>query len=231
MLAILPSILTDDAETFRERLTFAGFWRSDMTAHIDILDGSMFGATCFCDPMAICPPRNTSSQDVSFPTSIELHCMIRNPLPVIQQWKTLIPQTVRAIIHAEIDRPIDTLSQHIHNLNMECGIAFCPKTSADLLHRLSELPDRVLLMGVEPGTSGQPFLGDIILAKIQRLRAQHASLHISVDGGITPMNAPHIFQSGASSVVTASAIWNTPNPRESYEHIVHRVLLHEEKKI
>lgn len=232
MIEILPAILADDAETFRERLTFSGFWRPGMTAHIDILDGSMFGATCFCDPTAIYISSSTPPSDSllgkegGFPSSIELHCMIRNPLPIIERWKTLVPQTTRAIVHAEIDRPLDELFHRIHGLDLEIGIAFCPETSVDLIETLPELPDRALIMGIEPGASGRAFLGDPILAKIRRLHAQHASLHISVDGGISKENAQDVLNAGASSLVAASAIWATPHPRESYEHLIHSARLH-----
>lgn len=231
MIEILPAILADDAETFRERFMFSGFWQPGMTAHIDILDGSMFGTTCFCDPAAIAAKgklqmengklSDEESSFFHFPSSIELHCMVRNPLPVIEHWKAIVPQTMRAIVHAEIERPLDELSRRIHNLDLEFGVAFCPETSVDLLKTLPELPDRALIMGIHPGASGRPFMGEPILAKIRRLRAQHASLHISIDGGITKDNARSIMSAGASSLVAASAIWATPHPRESYEQLAH----------
>lgn len=153
--------------------------------------------------------------------------MIRNPLPVIERWKTLVPQTTRAIVHAEIDRPLDELFHRIHGLDLEFGIAYCPETSVDLVESLPELPDRALIMGIEPGASGRPFLGDPILAKIRRLHTQHPSLHISVDGGVSHENARSIIDAGASSLVAASAIWSTAHPRESYEHLIHSPTLHE----
>ncbi|MFA6018116.1 MAG: hypothetical protein WCT28_03480 [Patescibacteria group bacterium] len=212
MHEVLPGILTDDAEMFRERFLFSGFWKPGMTAHVDILDGSMFGATCFYEPEAIVG-------DAHIP-NIELHCMVRNPLPVIEKWKRLVPQTIRAIVHAEIDKPIDDLFHRIHALNLEFGLALCAETSVDLITSLFELPDRVLVMGVEPGTSGKPFLGDPILAKIRRLHAQHPRLHISVDGGMTKENGKIILAAGASSLVATSAIWTSDHPQESYEHLV-----------
>lgn len=224
MIEILPAILTDDAETFRERLEFSGFWQSGMVAHIDILDGSMFGATCFCDPTAI------AKTSCALP-GIELHCMVRNPLPVIERWKTLIPQTIRAIVHAEIDRPLDELFHRIHGLDLEYGVALCPETSTNVIKTLPELPDRVLMMGIQPGASGRPFMNEPILAKIRRLRTQYPSLHISVDGGVTAENAPGILHAGTSSLVTASAVWSTPHPRQSYEHLIHLPTLHEENKV
>lgn len=223
MTEVLPAILADDADMLRERLSFTGFWTSEMTAHVDILDGSMFDAECFCDPSAIAT--------VPAMPGIELHCMTRNPLPIIEQWKRTVPQTVRAIVHAEIDRPLDPILTRIHELRLETGVAFCPETRINVLEALPSLPDRVLMMGIHPGASGRPFLGEEILAKIRRLHREHPSLHISVDGGITQENAPTILEAGASSLVAASAVWDTPNPRQSYEHLVHHAMLHAPNRV
>ena len=226
MIQVLPAILADNADMLRERLTFSGFWTSEMTAHIDILDGSMFDAECFCDPSAVSAPSISPINEGGFPGAIELHCMTRNPLPIIEQWKQMVPQTMRAIVHAEIDRPLDPILARIQELELETGIAFCPETRVNILEALLLFPDRVLVMGIQPGASGRPFLGEEILAKIRRLRREHPLLHISVDGGINQENAPTIIEAGASSLVAASAVWNSPNPRQSYEHLVHRATLH-----
>lgn len=231
MTEVLPAILADDAAMLRERLTFSGFWTSDMTAHVDILDGSMFGAECFCDPSAAHTLSISPINGGGLPSAIELHCMTRNPLPIIEQWKQLVPQTVRAIVHAEIDRPLDPILARIRELKLETGVAFCPETRINVLEALSNLPDRVLVMGIHPGASGRPFLGEEILAKIRRLRREHDSLHISVDGGITQENARIILEAGASSLVASSAVWNTSNPHQSYEHLVHRATLHATSRV
>lgn len=157
--------------------------------------------------------------------------MTRNPIPIIEQWKQAVPQTVRAIVHAEIDRPLDPILARIRELKLETGVAFCPETRINVLEALPSLPNRVLMMGIQPGASGRPFLGEEILAKIRRLHREHPSLHISVDGGITQENAQIILEAGASSLVAASAVWNTPNPRKSYEHLVHRATLHVHNRV
>jgi ribulose-phosphate 3-epimerase len=233
MIEVLPAILADDAAMLRERLSFSGFWTDGMTAHVDILDGSMFDASCFCDPSAVAlqPPPSPPWKGGGFPSAIELHCMVQNPLPIIEQWKQLVPQTLRAIVHAEIDRPLDPILAHIRELHLETGVAFCPETRTIMLEALMSMPDRVLMMGIRPGASGRPFLGEEILAKIRRLHREYPSLHISVDGGITSENAPVIVEAGASSLVAASAVWNTPNPHQSYEHLVHRAMLHDHSRI
>ncbi len=220
---ILPAILATDAAEFQERLRFPGFWQPGMVAHIDILDGSMFHATCFHQAASV--------SHLSMVQGIELHCMVQNPLPIIETWKSLVPQTIRAIVHMEIPRPIDPMLQRIKELNLESGVALCPETPVDTLELLSKLPDRVLMMGIHPGASERGFLGEPILSKIRRLQSLHPELTIAIDGGVTPELVAGMQQAGADAFVAGSAIWQAKYPRAAYEALTHSSTLHGEKDI
>ncbi len=219
MIEVLPGILAENADELREKLFFPGFWQPGMTAHIDILDGTMFGATCFCDATAV--RSETAQRAVSTIPNIELHCMVQNPIPIIEQWKSVVPETIRAIIHAEIERPIAPLLDAIHELGIETGVALCPRTSPDILNVLPQLPDRVLIMGVEPGASGKTFLGEPILAKIRRTRSLYPTLTIAVDGGMNAETTQFVSSAGANALVVSSAIWSANRPLDVYQHLTH----------
>jgi ribulose-phosphate 3-epimerase len=223
---ILPAILAADAAELQERLLFPGFWQPDMVAHVDILDGSMFGATCFCDPRAVATPSAPSGRGLLVP-SIELHCMVQNPLPIIKEWKSLVPSTIRAIVHIEMYRPIDPVLHHIHELGLENGVALCPETLVDRLGLLLETPDRVLMMGIPPGAAGQSFLGEPILSKVRRLRTLHPQLTIAMDGGVTTELANSMYNAGANALVANTAIWHNTHPKQAYEIFTHSAMLHE----
>lgn len=232
MAQILPGILAHDAVELREKLFFPGFWEPGMTAHIDILDGSMFGTTCFCDATAIAPASDALFKDQrrAMP-HIELHCMVQNPMPIIEQWKKLVPETLRAIIHAEISRPIAPTLHQIRDLQLETGIALCPETSPDVLSHLSNLPDRLLIMGVEPGASGRPFLGEPILAKIRRARVMFPTLTIAVDGGMNQETSAAALAAGADACIATNAIWSAKRPHDAYQQLAHSSALHGTRKI
>jgi ribulose-phosphate 3-epimerase len=143
----------------------------------------------------------------------------------------MVPQTIRAIIHAEMHRPFAPMLEEIRALNLETGIALCPETSPSVLDHLPQLPDRVLVMGIHPGASGQAFLGESILATIRRLRALHPNFIIAVDGGITSELAPDIISAGANSLVASSAIWNSNRPAQAYEQLTHSTALPAKRRI
>ncbi len=229
MLEVLPGILAQDAAELREKLFFRGFWQPGMTAHIDILDGTMFGATCFCDAAAA--RSKTAQRAVSTIPNIELHCMVQNPMPIIEQWKSIVPETIRAIVHAEIERPIAPILDRIRELRLETGVALCPRTSPDILDTLPQLPNRVLIMGVEPGASGKPFLGEPILAKIRRTRSLYPSLTLAVDGGMHAETVQSVVSAGADAVVATSAIWSAKRPHDAYQHLTHSTSLPDIRKI
>ncbi len=233
MIEILPGILAEHAQELQEKLSFPGFWHPGMTAHVDILDGSMFSATCFCDAAAIAErsePTPYSLLPTPFP-SIELHLMVQNPLPVIEQWKNLVPNTARAIVHAEIQRSIDPILDRIRTFGLETGIALCPETPPDALNSIRHIPDRVLVLGVHPGASAQPFLGEPILAKIRRLRALHPMLTIAVDGGVNTENVQNIVKAGADSLIATSAIWQSKRPLDAYAQLTHSSMLPDKVRI
>ncbi len=229
MIEVLPGILAENATELREKLFFPGFWQPGMTAHIDILDGTMFGATCFCDAMAIGGQRKEDREGRG--PSIELHCMVQNPMPIIEQWRSIVPETIRAIVHAEIERPIKPILDRIRELGIETGVALCPGTPPDILGDLPKLPDRVLMMGVEPGASGKPFLGEPILAKIRRARVIFPSLTIAVDGGMNTETAQSVIAAGASAFVATSAIWSAKRPHDAYQQLTHSMILPDGRNI
>lgn len=234
MTEILPGILAENAEELQEKLLFPGFWQPGMTAHVDILDGSMFSATCFCDATAVAGQSmqlEAPRRGVSTIPNIELHLMVQNPLPIIEQWRSLVPETMRAIVHAEIERSLDPILDRARGLGLETGIALCPETSPDILNRIHHIPDRVLVMGVHPGASGQQFLGELILAKIKRLRALHPTFTIAVDGGVTGDLVQKLTNAGANALIATSAIWQSKRPFDAYTQLTHSNTLPEKNRI
>jgi ribulose-phosphate 3-epimerase len=82
---------------------------------------------------------------------------------------------------------------------------------ADLFPEL----DMLLLMTVEPGFGGQPFL-DVVLPKIERARAllrdQDAALWLQVDGGISEATIERAAAAGADVFVAGSAVYSADDP-------------------
>ena len=89
-----------------------------------------------------------------------------------------------------------------------------PATPIEAVLPVLDMVDTVMMMTVNPGFGGQPFL-DSQLPRIAALRAAiNASgrpIHLQVDGGITPATAPRVIAAGADVLVAGTAIFARPD--------------------
>jgi ribulose-phosphate 3-epimerase len=210
-MKILPAVLTTDTQEFHERLCFPTL-RDKATFHVDILDGSMFGETCWADPKVVgswnhLPP-------------IELHLMVQNPLPHIEAWHAHVPSFQRAIVHSEIARPVGAILERLEAMGLDRTLALNPETPVETIEKYLNLISAAQIMGIHPGKSGQTFLGEPILAKIRRAHSLFPSLTLSVDGGVLQKNAQMLMAAGANCLVANSALWNSSDPIAAYTSLL-----------
>lgn len=211
MTIVVPAILAKTQEEFftkvnnSELRSIAPLWQ------IDVLDGSMFDHVSWFDAREVAKINDLPE--------IELHLMISNPLPIIEAWKKQVPTLKRAIIHAEIDRPVGAIVHRIHDLGLEAGLAINPETPIKLiLDHLDEI-QILLVMGVHPGASGRQFGGESIIQKIKEIKNRFPELKIGVDGGINLANASEIVTAGTDQLCVSSALWETPDPKNVYQKL------------
>ncbi len=78
--------------------------------------------------------------------------------------------------------------------------------------------DYVLIMSVNPGWGGQPFIPESP-TKVSRLRELVGATVIEVDGGVDPSTAASVSEAGAGLFVAGSAIFKSDDPVEAYRKI------------
>lgn len=100
------------------------------------------------------------------------------------------------------------LIQSIKDAGMKVGMTVKPGTPIDVLYEFVDDLDMVLIMTVEPGFSGQKFMGDQ-MSKVEALRKRCPDLNIQVDGGLSPSTVDAATQAGANVIVAASAIFGS----------------------
>lgn len=71
----------------------------------------------------------------------------------------------------------------------------------------------VLVMTVEPGFGGQSFMASE-LPKVRALREKYPSLHIEVDGGLSPKTVDQAANAGANVIVAGSAVFGAQDPAD-----------------
>lgn len=210
MSELIPAILANSKQEFEEKLRVAEKFAS--TIQIDILDGTLFPVTNWHDAEAVAAMETSAS--------FELHLMINNPLPVIADWVTKVPNVKRAIIHAEIERPLGKILEEIRVAHLiEAGVAINPETPIEEIHTVLHDLDVLLIMGVHPGQSGQTFEGDYIIEKIQEAKKRAPNLIVEIDGGVTAELIPSLIQAGAERFAVNSAIFKAKDSAEAWEKL------------
>jgi ribulose-phosphate 3-epimerase len=210
MTELIPSLLVESKTEFERKLRLVE--HACKTVHVDILDGTLFPNTTWFDAASV----GAMATNVRY----ELHLMVENPLPIIEDWKRHVKQTQRAIVHSEMHRPIGAVISHIRDmLQLEAGVALNPETPFSEAHEVLHELDQLTVMGVHPGQSGQAFLGDYLLEKIAEIRNHAPNLPIEIDGGVTRELLPRLIKAGARRICAASLVFDAKDPAAALQEI------------
>jgi ribulose-phosphate 3-epimerase len=126
-------------------------------------------------------------------------------------------------LHVEAVPHLQRAVAHIAERGAEAGVALNPSTPLAALEEILPEVDRVLLMTVNPGFSGQVFLPSS-LDKIRRLRETIADrglkARIQIDGGVTRENVSTIVGAGAEIIVAGVAAFADGDPEVASRRLI-----------
>ena len=201
MNKVLPSILgLKETEEFLDILiNLKKEKKTDINAvHLDIMDGIFVENKCI-DISDIQIVKNKGF-------IADVHLMVENPEKLIQKAIELGADNIT--IHYEIDKFFEALRllfKYREQYDIGVGVSICPETNVNVLEPIIDKIDSVLLMSVQPGKGGQPFIEDTYY-KISNLRKLSDKIRIVVDGGVNNTNIQAIMDAGADNVVVGSYI-------------------------
>lgn len=174
--------------------------------HLDVMDGVFVPNISFGFPvMQAVASRSQKPLDV--------HLMIVEP----QKWVSRVRDTGARImnVHREACIHLHRTVQAIHEAGMEAGVTLCPATPVNTLVDIIQDLDLVLLMSVNPGFGGQPFIPHT-LKKVGELRELIATTgskaQIEVDGGVNMQTGKLLAESGADILVAGSYVFGADDP-------------------
>ncbi|MCD8152245.1 MAG: ribulose-phosphate 3-epimerase [Clostridiales bacterium] len=200
MNCLSPSILAADFSKLGEQIRILDRAGAQYV-HIDVMDGMFVPNISYGVPV-IESIRGCTDR------IFDVHLMIENPIRYVKDFADAGADLIT--VHAEACRHLDRTIYEIKDKGLLAGAVLNPATPlSELEYILPEL-DMVLLMGVNPGFGGQPFI-PYILQKIRDLRemVEHKGCQtdIEVDGGVTLGNLRDILQAGANIIVAGSAVF------------------------
>lgn len=166
--------------------------------HLDVMDGHYVPNLCFNLDQIRGIRQN-------YPFLLDVHLMVTNPEDYIEPLKSAGADYVS--FHLDATSFSIRLIRQIQKLGMKAGVVLNPSQPVSLLSEAVPYVDYVLLMGVEPGFSGQSFIPGTIdkIRALSRIREkQNLKFLIEADGGIDDDNSVICLRAGADILVSGA---------------------------
>lgn len=169
--------------------------------HIDVMDGR-FVPNISMGSMIVSAIKRVTD------LPLDVHLMIVEPQDHIDAFAKAGADMIT--VHQEAAPDLHHTLRAIRDLGVKAGVAIKPETSPMVLADVLDVLDIILIMTVDPGFGGQPFMKET-LPKIQRVRQMadrvDQEIAVSVDGGIDAETAPWAREAGANVFVAGSSIF------------------------
>ena len=215
-ILISPSIIASDLSMMGSIVS--GFDKSIIDLlHLDVMDGNFvpnitFGAAYIKSLSA--------HTDIPF----DIHLMIERPGDSINEYIDLKPYCIT--FHYEADRYTARILKLIRDAGIMAGVSINPSTPVESIYDLLPYMNMVLIMSVDPGFYGQPFM-ETSINRIKKLsdyiKEKNYDIKIEVDGGINADNISRIVKAGASMIVAGNSAFKGNDVNKNVAFLKSRV--------
>ena len=206
-MKVSPSLLAADFRSLASEIEMINSSEADYL-HLDIMDGVFVPNISFGFPVieavaSICRK------------PLDVHMMVVDP----EKWIERVRKTGAYLmnVHFEACRHLDYTIRRIQSSGMKSGVTLNPSTPVSFLVDIIKEVDLVLLMSVNPGFGGQPFIENTLkkVTELKHLIEESGSRAlIEVDGGVNEETGKKLAEAGADILVAGSYIFKADNPHK-----------------
>lgn len=175
--------------------------------HLDVMDGQFVKNKTFGAEYVDFIKNNTN-------LLLDVHLMVINPEQEVDKYIKAGADIIT--VHFEATKNLKEVLTKIKSKGVLAGVAIKPQTSTIKLNDILKtgLVDVVLVMGVEPGASGQTFIPGSA-EKVAEIREMSRGVFISIDGGVNIKNAKLLRRLGANILVSGATVFKSKNIKKT----------------